>query len=70
MAEMDRDTTVRYDVKRAGNGVYAFVIDGTARIGDQALSTRDGFGIWDADGFDLTATGDARVLLMEVPMEG
>lgn len=70
LADLDADTTVRYALNRPDNGVYAFVIDGTARIGDQDLSTRDGFGIWDVDGFDLTATGDARILLMEVPMEG
>ena len=32
------------------------------------LSKRDGFGIWDTESFDVKASTDARVLLMEVPM--
>ena len=52
------------------NGVYAFILEGKVTIEGQALSVRDGFGVWDADAIDLQADGDARVLLMEVPMKG
>ncbi|MEZ4988414.1 MAG: pirin family protein [Saprospiraceae bacterium] len=57
-----------YNVKKSGNGIYVFVIDGAITIGDQLLGKRDGFGMWDLEHFDMTANTDAQVLLMEVPM--
>ncbi|MEO6760179.1 MAG: pirin family protein [Saprospiraceae bacterium] len=54
----------------AKNGVYAFVLSGDVTIEGQALHTRDGFGLWDLDKLQITADSDARLLLMEVPMQG
>lgn len=59
----------QYQVKRSGNGVYAFVLEGKVEVAGQALNKRDGFGIWDTDQFDIKATADAKLLLMDVPME-
>ena len=58
-----------YQIKKAGNGVYVFVLEGEAEINGEKLSRRDGMGIWDTDQFTVTSTEDARVLLMEVPMD-
>lgn len=69
LARFGDGVTKRYQVKREGNGVYAFVIKGQASINGQTLNERDGLGVWDVDGFDLTAHGDAEVLLMDVPMD-
>lgn len=64
------DGTVRsYHVKRAGNGVYAFVIKGKAKIGEIELNERDGLGIWGTQNFDVTAIGDSQILLMDIPMD-
>jgi hypothetical protein len=35
----------------------------------QELETRDGFGIWDTNSFDIKASTDAELLLMEIPMQ-
>ena len=69
LANFDKDTSRHYQIKKSGNGVYVFVIKGSANIGDRQLGERDGLGIWDADGFELTATSDAQILLMDVPMD-
>ena len=69
LARFDKGTKKRYDVKRAGNGVYVFVIKGEAKIGDVQLNQRDGLGVWDAEGFDVEATADAEILLMDVPLD-
>ena len=69
LANFDKDTSRYYQIKKSGNGVYVFVIKGSANIGDRQLGERDGLGIWDVDGFELTATSDAQVLLMDVPMD-
>jgi redox-sensitive bicupin YhaK (pirin superfamily) len=49
--------------------VYIFVLEGEVRIGEHNLSKRDGLGITDVESFTLEATSNAKVLLMEVPMD-
>ncbi|MFT5619682.1 MAG: redox-sensitive bicupin YhaK (pirin superfamily) [Arenicella sp.] len=58
-----------YQIQQKGNGVYVFVLEGEVRIGEHNLSKRDGLGITDAENFTLEATSDAKILLMEVPMD-
>lgn len=53
----------------ANNGVYIFVLNGSIKVGDQALDKRDGYGLWETERFTLEATANAEILLMEVPME-
>ena len=69
LAKFDAGFSKEYKLNKKGNGVYVFVLKGSAKIGDQELNTRDGFGIWDVDSFNLESTSDAEILLMEVPME-
>jgi redox-sensitive bicupin YhaK (pirin superfamily) len=57
-----------YKIKKEGNGVYAFILEGEVEINDEKLSKRDGMGIWNTVAFHVKATENARVLLMEVPM--
>jgi redox-sensitive bicupin YhaK (pirin superfamily) len=57
-----------YALKKSGNGVYAFVIEGNVTINHQKLNRRDGFGVWDAEKISITADNDAEILLMDVPM--
>lgn len=57
-----------YKMKKKGNGVYAFVLDGKVDIEGQELERRDGFGIWDTDEIEINSLTDSRILLMEVPM--
>lgn len=69
LANFDQGVSKEYRIHKKGNGVYVFVLKGGAKIGNQILETRDGFGIWETDSFILEATEDAEILLMEVPME-
>lgn len=57
-----------YSLKKPGNGVYAFVIDGNLTINDQSLFKRDAIGLWDIDKVEITAVTNGQILLMEVPM--
>ncbi|SJZ48064.1 pirin family protein [Porphyromonas cangingivalis] len=69
LGKFDQGVSSEYNIKSKGNGVYAFVISGKATISGQALSTRDGFGIWDVDNLSIISDApDTQVLLMEVPM--
>lgn len=58
-----------YTLHKEGNGVYVFVLNGAVTINDQKLDKRDGYGIWEKDKFSITATEDAELLLIEVPMK-
>ena len=68
MGDLDAGWSGTYQPKKEGNGVYAFVLEGEVNIAGQSLSKRDGFGIWDTSEFEITASKDAKLLLMDVPM--
>ncbi len=68
IGKFDNGTSDEYTIKKSGNGVYAFVLDGEVEINGQKLGKRDGLGISETDKLGVKATSDARVLLMEVPM--
>lgn len=69
MGNFDQGVETAYQIKKAGNGVYAFVLKGSFELNGQTLNTRDGFGIWDVQNIQLKATSpNAEILLMDVPM--
>ena len=70
LAQFDRDFSLDYEIKKTGNGVYAFVLSGELEVNGTKLDTRDGFGMWDLDKFSVKALSqDAEILLIEVPMK-
>ena len=69
LAKFEKGNAKEYRIHDAKNGVYVFVLKGSAKIGEQILGTRDGFGIWETESFTLAALEDSEVLLMEVPMQ-
>ncbi|WP_396155551.1 pirin family protein [Flavobacterium sp.] len=69
MGNLDKGTTIDYNRKKVGNGLYVFVIKGSVKVDGQELEQRDGLGITDFDKVSFEATSDTEVLLMEVPME-
>jgi quercetin 2,3-dioxygenase len=68
LGALDKGINQRYTVKKPGNGLYAFVISGNVTIDGQALSARDGLGIWDFKEVEVIADSNVEILLMEVPM--
>jgi len=68
LADFDAGFATDYQVKRPGNGVYVFVLEGEVTVAGQPLQRRDGFGLWETDSFHLEASSNARLLLMDVPM--
>ena len=66
----DAGKKTTYNVKRKGNGVYAFVMEGSATINGQQLGKRDALGVWDTDSLTVEAGPQgAEILLQDVPME-
>ena len=69
MGNLDQGFETEYSIKKSGNGVYAFVLEGDVEIQDQKLTKRDGFGVWDTDSISIKAGSKSKILLMEVPMQ-
>lgn len=69
LGKFEAGKTDTYQIKKEGNGVYAFVLGGEVEINGQQLSARDGFGAWETDKLELTSNTNSRVLLMDVPMQ-
>ena len=65
---MDAGTKLQHSVKREGNGVYVFVVEGSVTVNGQTLSKRDGIGIRNCTSIDLQAESDCECILMDIPM--
>ncbi|MEN2398697.1 pirin family protein [Flavobacterium sp. MC2016-06] len=65
----DNKFTSTYQIKKKGNGVYAFIIKGNFLVNGTLLNEKDGMGIWDLASLEVISQLDAsEILLMEVPM--
>ncbi|MEP7128917.1 MAG: pirin family protein [Chitinophagales bacterium] len=58
-----------YTIHQKRNGIYAFMIEGSATINGQVMNARDGAGISDLESLRIKATSDSQILLIEVPMD-
>jgi redox-sensitive bicupin YhaK (pirin superfamily) len=69
MGTFDQGKSQSYNVQKAQNGVYAFVIDGSFEIEGQTLGKRDAIGLWETDKIDFKSLeAGSRLLLIDVPM--
>ncbi|MGB0982328.1 MAG: pirin family protein [Winogradskyella sp.] len=68
LGDFSEGHTEKYTIKKQGNGIYAFILNGEVEIENKKLSSRDGIGIWNTQNITVKAINNARVLLMEIPM--
>ena len=58
-----------YPIKKEGNGIYAFVLEGSFDINGQRLEKRDALGIWETVELSIRSLDlNSRLLLIDVPM--
>lgn len=69
LADFEAGISRKYSLNNSRNGIYIFVIEGEISVFDQALHSRDGYGIWDVQEVSVETSTNARLLVMEVPME-
>ena len=69
MGNFDAGKKVDYTIRKKGNGVYAFIVDGDVNINGQELNKRDALGIWDVEKLNISSNSKAEILLLEVPMQ-
>ena len=68
LAHLAAGKTLTYVNAFEGNGVFLVVVNGSATINGQTLNKRDAAAISHTDSFAVTASGDAELLAIEVPM--
>lgn len=68
LGKFDEGKSEKYNIKKEGNGVYAFILSGEVSINGEKLSSRDGMGIEGVKELTVEANTNAEILLMEVPM--
>lgn len=68
LGKFDKGFSTTYKIRKPGNGVYAFVIDGEVTMNNEKLNRRDGLGITDIEDLIIQADSDAEILLMELPV--
>jgi redox-sensitive bicupin YhaK (pirin superfamily) len=60
---------IDYELKKKNNGVYAFVITGSATVNGNELNERDALGIWNIEKLNITSRSEGmEILLMDIPM--
>jgi redox-sensitive bicupin YhaK (pirin superfamily) len=68
MTKLEAGKILTYENAFKGNGIYLVVINGTVEIEGQVLNKRDSAGIENTNSLNITASEDAELLLIEVPM--
>lgn len=68
LTTLEAGKTLEYKNAFNGNGVYLVVVNGSVKVGDTVLNKRDSLGVYDTDSFSITASEDAELMAIEVPM--
>jgi hypothetical protein len=55
LGKLDKGNCCEYKIRKEGNGVYAFVLEGDAIINEIVLNRRDGLGISETDTLSIKA---------------
>ena len=61
----DRAGSFTYRPRSRHHGVYAFVVEGGAKVDGQQLGRRDSLGVWDSDTVGIETAGTADLLFVE-----
>ncbi len=68
LTNLDTGKELSYSTAFANNGVFLVVINGSVTVDGQQLSKRDALGISETQSFTVTASEDAELLAIEIPM--
>ena len=69
LSELDAQNAIVYEMKKKGNGVYVFLVEGKLTVAEEILNKRDAIGVEGVDTFAVIAEENSRILFVEVPME-
>ncbi len=69
LGDFSKATQTSYSVGQKNNGVYVFIIEGSAQIGEQKLNKRDALGVWNTETIEFKIEQNSRILLIDVPLK-
>lgn len=69
LGNLEAGNTAAYELSYPGNGVYIFNLNGTVRIEDDVLNSRDAIGIAGTNNLRLHAQTDTDFIIIEVPVK-
>lgn len=68
LTKLDAGKEITYKNGFSKNGVFLVTINGTVAVNGEQLNKRDALGISETDSFTITASEDAELLAIEIPM--
>ena len=69
LTKLDSGKEITYSTVFKNNGVFLVVITGAVQVNDIELKEKDALGISETDSFNITASADAELLAIEIPMK-
>ncbi len=67
LGHLAKGTNIKHKLSFKGNGIYAFLIEGKAKVNDAILNKRDAIGYFDLKQIDIESLEDSKILLIEIP---
>jgi quercetin 2,3-dioxygenase len=68
LTNLSKNKTITYNNAFENTGLFIIVINGSITVANTALQKRDAIGISDISQIEITATEDAEIITIEVPM--
>lgn len=59
----------RYGLRKPGNGIYVFLLEGKIKIDNQILEPKDALGITGADEIQIESQQESEFIIIEIPMQ-
>lgn len=68
LVTVEKNSSVKYELNKKGNGIYVFVINGHIETAGEKLKKRDAIGLSGIERTELKANEESFVLIIEVPL--
>lgn len=68
LSTFEQGYTDTYKLKKKGNGLFLFLLEGELTVENKQLKKRDGISFTEIEAIEITAVSNANFLLMEVPL--
>ncbi len=68
LAKLQPSSSLEYEIKKSGNGVYIMSVNGNIDVEGTKLNTRDAIGVWETGKIQMSSMTGSDIMIIEVPM--
>ena len=68
LAKLLPSSSLEYEIKKPGNGVYIMSVNGNIDVEGTKLNTRDAIGVWETGKIQMSSMTGSDIMIIEVPM--